>query len=282
LTEAGAAAVTRPRVRVGVVSHNAAGELERCLAALGPALGDHDADIVVVDNASSDASALRAARHGVRVIANRTDVGYAVALNQALAGSRPDVLVAVRAASQPRPGALARLIDTVWADPTIGLAVPCLVAGGDTVPALHPFPSVGAALRGREAVSRPDQPGWAAGVVHCIRAAALGRARPYVERRPVGAEDLELAWRLCGRGWRVVLDPGALVDVGELPELSVGALYDWYARTHGGLPARTFAVANVLGLSARLVTSKVRRRGETVRALRSERARHLRRVLRAR
>lgn len=282
MTEAGSAAATRPRVRVGVVSRNAAGALERCLAGLGPALGDHDADIVVVDNASSDASTLRAARHGVRVIANRSDVGYAVAMNQALAGSRPDVLVAVRASSQPRPGALARLIDTVWADPTIGLAVPCLVSGGDPVPSLHPFPSVGSAIRGEATESRPGQPGWAPGVVHCIRAAALGRARPYVERRLDGAEDLELAWRLCGRGWRVVLDPGALVDVAEEPSLSLDALYDWYVRSRGGLAARTYALANVVGVSARLATSKVRRRGETVRALRGERARHVGRILRPR
>ena len=52
-------------VRVGIVSWNTAALLERCLQSLPAALGGLDAEVVVVDNASSDASADGAARRPV-------------------------------------------------------------------------------------------------------------------------------------------------------------------------------------------------------------------------
>src|SRR5258706_293331 len=48
---------TLPDVRVGIVSWNTAELLDRCLAALPAALAGLDAEVVVVDNASSDRSA---------------------------------------------------------------------------------------------------------------------------------------------------------------------------------------------------------------------------------
>ena len=67
-------------VRVGIVSWNTAVLLDRCLAALPAALGDIEAEVVVVDNASSDESASVAEAHpGVTVIRSPENVGYAKA-----------------------------------------------------------------------------------------------------------------------------------------------------------------------------------------------------------
>ncbi|MDQ1359404.1 MAG: hypothetical protein QOG44_3777, partial [Acidimicrobiaceae bacterium] len=64
-------------VRVGIVSWNTAALLDRCLDALPAALGDMSAEVVVVDNASSDGSAERAAAHdSVTVVRNETNAGY--------------------------------------------------------------------------------------------------------------------------------------------------------------------------------------------------------------
>ncbi|MDQ1465852.1 MAG: N-acetylglucosaminyl-diphospho-decaprenol L-rhamnosyltransferase, partial [Actinomycetota bacterium] len=79
----------RPEVRVGIVSWNTAGHLRACLEALPAALGELDAELVVVDNASRDDSVAVAERFaatagfGVRVVRNLENRGYARAMNQA-------------------------------------------------------------------------------------------------------------------------------------------------------------------------------------------------------
>jgi N-acetylglucosaminyl-diphospho-decaprenol L-rhamnosyltransferase len=61
-----------------VVTYNSAGQIGPCLdAAL-----QTGADIVVVDNASTDATVAEVARRGVRLIANATNRGFAGAVNQ--------------------------------------------------------------------------------------------------------------------------------------------------------------------------------------------------------
>ena len=63
-------------VRVGIVSWNTGSLLDRCLAALPQALDGLESEVVVVDNASSDASADVAARHaGVAVRRMSENVG---------------------------------------------------------------------------------------------------------------------------------------------------------------------------------------------------------------
>src|SRR3546814_17746390 len=72
-------------VRVGIVSCNTAELLDRCLAALPAALGELEAEVVVVDNDSDDDSAAVAARRGVKVVHNADNEGYPRGLNAALA-----------------------------------------------------------------------------------------------------------------------------------------------------------------------------------------------------
>lgn len=66
-------------VGIAIVTYNSAHVIEACLDA-AVATG---ADVVVVDNASSDGTVKSAARTGVRLIANRDNVGFAAAVNQA-------------------------------------------------------------------------------------------------------------------------------------------------------------------------------------------------------
>ena len=57
-------------VRVGIVAWNSAECLRACLEALPAALDGLDAEVVVVDNASRDASVAVAEQLGVRVVAS--------------------------------------------------------------------------------------------------------------------------------------------------------------------------------------------------------------------
>ena len=217
-------AVAAARVRVGIVSWNTAALLNQCLLALPAALAGTDAEVVVVDNDSADASGDVAAPYpGVRVIRNRTNVGYAKAMNQALAGAGSQVLIALNPDTAPPPGSLATLVERLLADPGVGLVAPRLVNpdGTDQYTArCFPGPAGAAAAcfvpkrwqGGRigrrfrlEAAAGPKQPtdiDWAIGAVHVIRAAALHGRPPYDERWFMYVEDVELCWWLAQRGWR--------------------------------------------------------------------------------
>ncbi|MGH9077318.1 MAG: glycosyltransferase [Acidimicrobiales bacterium] len=279
-------------VRVGVVSWNTAPLLDRCLTALPDALGGLRAEIVVVDNASSDDSVKVAQGHGfVEVRRNSTNVGYARAMNLALGHTSAPALVALNPDTDPPPGSLARLVADLDRDPNLGLVVPRLrYADGRLQHSVHRFPSPLLALvlglvphrlrrgpLGRilwlEGVALHDRhqelPGaWAIGAVHCIRSAALAGQDPYDERWFMYTEDMDLCWRLQQRGWRLQLDPSVeIVHVGNAGaaqmwqplerELNiVAATYTWYQATRGPAAARRLAAAHVIGTAVKLAVSQ--------------------------
>lgn len=65
-------------VGIVIVTYNSAAVIDSCLEAALRASGK----IVVIDNASEDDTAARAVRHGVQVITNSTNLGFAAAVNQ--------------------------------------------------------------------------------------------------------------------------------------------------------------------------------------------------------
>lgn len=301
----------RPTVRVGVVAWNTAALLDRCLARLPEALAGTDAEIVVVDNASSDGSADAAARHpGVTVVRNPTNVGYARAMNQALAGGDARVLVALNPDTEPPPGSLATLVDRLLADPGVALVAPMLV-GADGAPqwTARRFPSIGVGaatclLPGRwqggrlgrrlnlelaEQPSRPVDMDWAIGAVHVIRADAVaGRAAPYDERWFMYVEDIELCWWLARRGWRRRFEADvAIPHVGnasgdqawgqDYMGRCFDAMYDWYERDRTPAGARAWAALNALRVLSRTGMAVLARRPDDhLAALRRELPHHLR------
>ena len=82
----------------------------------------------MVDNASSDRSVevarARARAHaGVTVRSRTVNVGYAVAMNDALAGSTAPVLLALNPDTELPPGSIARLVAELDRHPDAGLVV---------------------------------------------------------------------------------------------------------------------------------------------------------------
>jgi hypothetical protein len=275
--------VASPDVRVGVVSWNTAAFLDRCLAALPAALGRLTAEVVVVDNDSHDGSAEVAAQHpGVRVEQAGENLGYARAMNRALAGTAAPVLIALNPDTEAPPGSLARLVEVLGQCPEAAVVAPRLAhPDGTTQHSAYRFPSLSLAaalsllpLRlqrgalGRrlllESAPLPQARAgvdWAIGAVHVIRAAALVGAAPYRERWFVYVEDLDLCWRLRRTGWTVIYEPAIEVaHVGNAAgvqawgagktrtERWLHATYDWYALERGRREARAWAALNLLGV----------------------------------
>lgn len=272
-----------PEVRVGIVSWNTAELLDACLAALPAALGELDAQVVVVDNASTDASVAVARSHaGVEVVANDANRGYAAAMNQALAAGDPaDVLIALNPDTVAPPGSLAALVARLRSSPRLGLVVPRLVhADGSLQHSCYRFPTVTVALvvglvprwlqRGPigrrwwlEGAAPHDELAevdWAIGAVHVLRTDALAGAPPYDDRWFMYAEDIDRCWRLHAAGWAVELVADVtVVHVGNASgEQAWGgarsarywrATYDAVARARSPRYARALAAANVLGVA---------------------------------
>lgn len=281
-----------PEVRVGIVSWNTAGHLRACLEALPAALGDLDAEVVVVDNASRDDSVAIAESFGeaqglrVEVVRNVENRGYARAMNQALAGAKTDVLIALNPDTVPPPGSLRALVEFLHEHPDVGLVAPRLLFPDGTLQrSVHRMPSLRLAVvmgfvplswrHGRigekwwlegpsdHLYERVVDVDWVIGAVHVIRAAALNDHPPYSERWFMYVEDLDLCARLRAAGHRVMLD-------GEVTVTHVGsaagdqawgerrdarwldAMYDWYSRERGPLAARAWAAVNLLATLTKL------------------------------
>lgn len=302
--------VNGPTVRVGIVSWNTATLLEHCLAALPAALSGRSAEVVVVDNASSDGSVeVSAASTSVRVIRNSTNVGYARGMNQALAGSEAEVLIALNPDTVPPPGSLATLVDRLLGDPGVALVAPMLVnLDGSPQWAARRFPSIraGAAtclLPGRchggrigrhfglELADQPSAPtdiDWAIGAVHVVRASALDGRAPYDERWFMYVEDVELCWWLAQRGWRRRFEADIVVPhVGnasgaqawgdEYMGRCFDTIYDWYERDRSRAGVRALAALNAVRVAVRTGVGIVAHRPEGhLAALRRELPHHTR------
>ena len=112
------------------------------LSAFGPAmfqrmqeaaLGVLDAEVVVVDNASSDDSADRAAAFdGVVVDRAGENLGYARGMNRALAGTDARALLALNPDTEPVPGSIERLVRVLDEEPRAAITVPSIEAPAKT------------------------------------------------------------------------------------------------------------------------------------------------------
>lgn len=269
-----------PTVRVGIVSWNVAALLDDCLRSLPAALGDLCAEVVVVDNASSDESADVARSHGVRVICNDENVGYARAINQALSGTVAPVILALNPDTVPGPGSLALLVRTLIDGPEdVGLVAPALLnPDGSPQHSVNRFPAIApwaflwftprALHRTRlgqrfwlPGVARHDRPtdvDWVIGAVHAIRASAIAGRNPYDERWFMYVEDIELCWWLSQRGWRRRLEPAAqVVHVGNASGAQAWGKgrfrrymepsYLFFAEVRGFPAMRAWAAVNLVG-----------------------------------
>ncbi len=222
---------------VVVVSYNHAAILPACLRAISR-LQPPPTAVVVVDNASTDASADLAAANPdglpLTLVRNLSNVGFAAASNAGIAATDTPWVLLLNPDCAPEPSYTARLLAAVHARPEhdrIGCAVGKLLrAEGDDLVPTRTIDSAGMLVTpsgrhldrgaGRGDDGRFDAPAWLFGAT---AAAALYRrtalddiAYPSGERFATTffayREDAELAWRLQWRGWRCLYAPNAVAS----------------------------------------------------------------------
>jgi len=206
-----------PRTTILLLSVDEAPTLAYSLPA---AMVQADAEVVVVDNASTDTTVGVARQHGARLLRLPRRLSYAAAVNRAIAATEGPAVLLLNADCYLEPDFLARARPRLDED-RVGSVAPKLLresgaaldAAGMTVDRRRKNGLVG---HGRAASAYPV-PGEAFGA---DGAAALYR-RSVLEACALGAEvldedlglwasDADLAWRARLLGWRCAYEPGAV------------------------------------------------------------------------
>lgn len=205
---------------VVVVTHRSAEHLPHALRAL-PA----DGHVVVVDNASDDASVEVARRAGATVVANRTNAGFGAAANQGAAMGRAPFVLFLNPDARIEPEAVHRLVGELVARPSLGAVGPRLRhPDGARQRARWPFPSSAEtwrwALGGRR--RRPlghdhggADGGFVVGACLLVRRTAFEEVGGFDVRYWLYAEEADLCRRLRDAGHEVdVVAEAEAVHVG--------------------------------------------------------------------
>lgn len=214
------------RLSVVIVNWNGAGQLQRCVAAVGESTYVEIEEILVVDNASTDGSlASIDDLDGVRVIQTGANLGYGSGANRGIRESVAPYVAVLNTDVELERGALGRMVGFLSAELTCGIVGPRLLdaSGGDPGscgrrPAfwdaigrkflLHQiFPIFNFRLL-RPRI--PTDVGWVTGACTVARRSALDSVGGFDEAIFMYFEDLDLSERLRQAGWRTCFVPEAV------------------------------------------------------------------------
>jgi len=205
-----------------IVLWNSALELPGCLGSLAAAGETLHLQIICVDNGSEDESVAIARGHGVEVMEMGANLGFPAAVNAGLTRVTSPFVLLLNPDVDLAPGALARCLDELGADSTVGMVGANLrrVDGTPDWAAARRFRSLGAVAAETFGVTRLSKrldfqylPGWSRDTsrdVDCINGAFMLLGSDLL--RAVGGldetvfmylEDQELCRQVWGRGLRV-------------------------------------------------------------------------------
>lgn len=267
-----------------VISHNSEGCIESCLGSAG-SIGD--LELLLVDNASTDATVAIARRiaPNIRMLLNQQNIGFAGAVNQAIKTAESDVLVILNPDTIATPASLTKLAEAL-SNPAVGAAGGLLVhtdGKPDKGFAVRRFPTLGSAVAEVCLLNRiwPNNPlnrsyrcldldYTKAQEVEQPAGACLGVKRVAWEQLsgfdedffPVWFEDVDFCRRLRDRGWKIVYCPEAVfvhsgghsvkkVDFRDRQAYWYKNLLRYFAKHHSNSEVICLRVAIVAGLLLR-------------------------------
>jgi N-acetylglucosaminyl-diphospho-decaprenol L-rhamnosyltransferase len=225
--------VAAPRWAAVVVNYESGGLLAECVATLRADRSGGEAEIVVVDNGSTDGSLAELRRRfpDIAVVEPGRNLGYAAAANRGIAATRAPVVAVCNPDLPQRPGTAAALLGRLGAEPGLGAVGPAIRdARGERYPSARSVPrlrdAVGHGLLGlvwpgnrftrryRQLDADPTRSravDWVSGAAIWLRRRALDTVGGWDERYFMYVEDVDLCWRLRARGWGVAYEPAGEV-----------------------------------------------------------------------
>lgn len=214
-----------------LVSYNTIETARRSLEALMPQLAENDAEVVFVDNASSDGTAEMVARDfpSVTLLPLDKDYGYAYGANRGFERTSGRNLIVMSSDIVFPKGALKTLVARLASRPDVGVVSPTLVALDGTLqqitlqwkmglmgeclnklfsptsvarrPYLRPIIRF---LQRKERVVP-----WVSGAAFLIRREIFEKLRGFDEAFQLYFEDTDLFRRVRNEGWKILLTPAA-------------------------------------------------------------------------
>jgi GT2 family glycosyltransferase len=200
--------------------HEPVPELERCLDALRPQVGE----LVVVANLPGTKVS------GVRVLENERPVGFAANANRGIAETSTPFVVVCNPDTKAASDAIGILRDFANARPRAGIVGPELRhADGSLNPSRRRFPTVGGTLVRRTPLRRvlgrtqrahygldehpaePVEADWLLGAFLFLRRRMLDELGGFDEGFRLYGEDIDLAYRAAKAGWQRWYVPEAKV-----------------------------------------------------------------------
>ncbi len=216
------------KISIIIVSYRVKQLLLICLKSIEDTCQDLEYEIVLVDNCSDDGTVdfVRSKYQRINLIANKTNIGFAQANNQAYQASRGEYLLLLNPDTVVKPGAVRTVLDFMERTPDCGLAgCRLLNTDGSLQRSIKRFPSpldnllaacclnkifYSTEWRSKHFGSRPFRVDYVSGAFMMIKRRALEK-EPYLLNPDfyMYSEEKDLALRLKARGWHCYFVPHA-------------------------------------------------------------------------
>lgn len=223
------------KIVVSIINFRTADLTKACVRSVLEDIGNLDAEIVVVDNASGDGSAEILADWieglgdaPVSLVQSETNSGFSGGHNQGIAAAQAEYYLVLNSDSVLRPGFLTRMIAAGDAAPQSGLISPAILSeNGDQAVGAFRFHSPASELmraaktgpldkllaRKRVSIpppiSEPDQVDWVSFACVMLRAEMIAQIGPMDEGYFLYYEDSEYCLRARRAGWGITHVPQA-------------------------------------------------------------------------
>jgi len=219
-----------PHLSIVIVTYNSHADIGRCLSSLVEHPPTIDHETVVVDNASTDGTAvdIRQRWTGIRVIDAGANLGFARANNLGIRQTHGGLILLLNPDTIVPTGAIDRLIAALDARPDAAIAGPRLVSGDGRAelsfgPMLSPFSELRqkVLVRGGERgfgpvatyverlTRQPRDVDWVSGACMLVRRADAEAAGLMDERFFMYVEDVDFCAAVRARGRKVLFAPAA-------------------------------------------------------------------------
>jgi len=215
-----------------IVSWNTRDLLKACLRAIDYNAPAEEYEVIIVDNASPDASAQMVKEEfpKVKLIENKENLFYAKANNQAFDAAQGDLLMLLNPDTEVKKDCFNLLSTYLRANPQVGAAAPKLLfPNGATQPSCRSFPTPQALLLdmfglsrlfpsckicgeyrmihfGHDTMQEVDQPMASA---FMLKREVIEQIGVFDEGFPMFFNDVDLCLRMKQAGWKIVFLPEA-------------------------------------------------------------------------
>ena len=217
-----------------VITHNSRGPIVRCLESLAAHAPSCEHETIVIDNASSDATAETVSRRfpQVRVVANEDNLGYSRGVNQGMRLSSGRAILILNPDIVVREGSIDRLLEFMDRTPDAGIVGSKLVfPDGSLQYSCRSFYTVSALLLRRTFLGKlfprahalrehllmdydheePRSVDWLLGACMLVRREAIETVGAMDERFFLYFEDIDWCYRMKHHGWSVYYVPSSVM-----------------------------------------------------------------------